>query len=133
MPIQILSTDILYNWNLLEMIEIRIFMTILSALVVKTIVLTLSSTIKKTTSVVVTVMILYIGGLFVPSGKANKLYQMIVKLSPVFLNGCQYYGYVAYPIFGKVFTFYEMATFVYILLAFILLPLSGKIFKNHQV
>lgn len=133
LPIQILSTDILYNWNLLEMIGIRIFMTILSALVITTIALTLSSTIKKTAPVVVIVMILYIGGLFVPSGKTNKLYQMIVKLSPVFLNGCQYYGYVAYPVFGKVFTFYEMATFIYILLAIILLPLSGKIFKKHQV
>lgn len=133
LPIQVLGTDILYNWNLLEMIGIRILMTILSAIVVTTIALILSSTIKKTTPVVVTVMILYIGGLFVPSGKANKLYQMIVKLSPVFLNGRQYYGYVAYQVFGKVFTFYEMATFVYILLALILLPLSGRIFKNHQV
>jgi len=115
------------------MIGIRIFMTILSALVVTTMALILSSIIKKTTPVVVIVMILYIGGLFVPSGKANKLYQMIVKLSPVFLNGRQYYGYVAYPAFGKVFTFYEMATFVYILLSLILLRLSGRIFKRHQV
>jgi ABC-type transport system involved in multi-copper enzyme maturation permease subunit len=133
LPIQVLGTDILYNWNLLKMIGIRIFMTILSALVVTTMALILSSIIKKTTPVVVIVMILYIGGLFVPSGKANKLYQMIVKLSPVFLNGRQYYGYVAYPAFGKVFTFYEMATFVYILLSLILLRLSGRIFKRHQV
>ena len=133
LPIQVLGTDILYNWNLLEMVGIRIFMTILSAIVITTIALILSSTIKKTTSVVVIVMILYIGGLFVPSGKTNKLYQMIVKLLPVFLNGHQYYGYVAYPVFGKVLTFYEMATFVYILLALILLPLSGRIFKKHQV
>ena len=133
LPIQVLATDILYNWNLLETVGIRIFMTILSALVVTTIALTLSSTIKKTTPVVVIVMILYIGGLFIPSGKANKLYQMIVKLSPVFLNGRQYYGYVAYPAFGKVFTFYKVASLVYILLALVLLSLSGRIFKNHQV
>src|SRR5699024_6691254 len=89
LPIQVLNTDILYEWDLLKTIEVRVFMIILSSLVVTAIGLTLSSLIKKTTPAVVIVIMLYIGGLFVPTEKGSKLYQMIVKFLPVFLNGRQ--------------------------------------------
>lgn len=133
LPIQVFDTQIFYGWNLMQTAGVRVFMTILSALVVTAIGLTLSSLIKKTTPVVVIIMVFYIGGLFIPVERGSKLFQTVTKFLPVFLGGRQYYGLVDYMAFGKVFTFFSMATLIYVLLILILLPISGMIFKKHQV
>ncbi|QQY79086.1 ABC transporter permease [Keratinibaculum paraultunense] len=133
LPIQVLDAKILYNWTLLKTIGIRIFMSFLSALAVATIALSLSSKIKKTTPVAVIVILFYLGGLFIPVERGNRIFQKITRLLPAFLSGRQYYGLVTYSFFGKVLTFYHMAIAVYILLILILLPLSMIFFKKHQV
>ena len=132
LPIQILSTKILYNWSFLELIIVRSTIFSLVALFISAISLFLSSTIKRTTPTVIMVTMIIFGSIFIPN-LDNKLYGMIVGIFPVQINAALYYDTISYPIFGKVFTVYGFATIIYLILSLILYPLSGKMFKSHQV
>lgn len=132
LPIQILSTKILYDWNFLELIIVRIFIFSLVALSIAAISLFLSSSIKKTTPVAIIVVMIIFGSIFLPNFD-NRLYRMIVGVFPVQINAALYYDAISYSLFGKVFTIYSFAIVIYSIVSLILFPLSGKIFKMHQV
>lgn len=132
LPVQIINTKILYNWNLLDLYLIRIAISLVTALSFGSLCLFLSSTTKKTYIVNVISMLFIIISFLLPDIR-NRLFVQIAMLLPLQLNGVLYYSYISYSLFGKVFNIYQMGPVIHILIIILFSLLSMLFFKKQEL
>ncbi|OAB42779.1 sigma-70 family RNA polymerase sigma factor [Paenibacillus glacialis] len=112
-----------------------VFIGSLACLLVGAVTLWLSSRMRSPFHVIITIGILLIGPLLIPASKSSRLFNHMMDLLPgnMFDSFTKVTGYEVFHIFGQLIPEYKvMAGFSIIVIA-LLLPLTYRSFKTHQV
>lgn len=112
-----------------------IFISSLACLFVGAVTLWLSSRMKSPFQVIIASGIFLIGPLFIPASKSSRLFNHITNLLPGNMLGSfkKVTGYEVVHILGQLIPEYKAVTGFSIIITALLLPLTYRVFRKHEV
>ncbi|MCG7410158.1 ABC transporter permease [Paenibacillus sp. ACRRX] len=95
----------------------------------------LSSIMKSSFQVIITIGFFLIGPMFIPASKSSRLFNHIMDLLPanMFDGFKKVTSYEVFSVFGQLIPEYKVMAGFAIIMIVLLLPVSYRAFKNHQV
>lgn len=132
LPVQLLDTTILYDWNFLGLVLVRCAMSIMAALSFASVSL-LVSVISKKTYIVNVIMLMIIIICFLIPDIRSRLFTQIAMLLPAQINGALYYSYISYNILGQICNVYTVGFIVHCILAIVLFLSARGVFRHQEI
>ena len=132
LPLQINGTAVPYPWNFLEAVLIQLGVIYLVLIAMIGLTLFLSARMKSPYLVLIVIVpVLFIPMFLSPNGTSG-IYNKLIFLTPYQSLIPKFGSYISYQAGPVVLDAFWMRTVVYVILALLLLPLSGRGFKKHQ-
>ena len=132
LPVQLLNTTILYDWDFLELVLVRCAISIIVALSFASLSLLVSAMSKKTYIVDVIMLMIIIICFLLPDVRSRRFTQ-IAMLLPAQMNGVLYYSYISYNILGQIFNVYTVGFIVHCILAIVLFLSARGVFRRQEI